>query len=1469
MKKAGLFYILILAFALPSFAQNIELAKLQKLLKDQGASWKAEETSISKMPLEERNHFLGGLRPPTGTPSIHRAARNKAAPSDFPIGSAPPPLPSAYSWGNVNGNNWMTSIKNQGSCGSCWAFATCAMFEAGLKIDLNQPTLACDVSEQSFVSCYSNNCDGNSYNNAFTYFKNTGVPDEACFPYSSGSGSWPACSNRCSDWTSRAFFVKDWGFENSPIVDSMKSEILHNGPIGVIISIYTDFDNYGSGVYTHTTGSYRGTHTVVLYGWSNADNCWLAKNSWGTGWGEVGPDNSHGWFRIRMGTNEVGCEDYLYWLDPKLPTPAVPQLVNPSDNALNVTFTPNLIWTKARYASTYQVQLSLSKNFTSKLIDSTLADTAKLVRAGLLSPSSKFFWRVRAKHISDSSAWVMDSFTTTSGVPIAPQLVYPGNNANNIPLTPTLTWYKAASATSYTVQLGTSLSFSLPLIINATPTDTSLAVPSGKLSLSTKYYWKVEAKNSFGTGAPSIDSFTTLPPAPNAPVLYAPLSNSGNISLTPTLIWRKVIGAASYRVQADTLMTFGAGMPVNLSPTDTTVNVATGLVPFKKYYWQVQAINAGGNSAWTIDSFTTVPITPAVPQLVFPGHNAGNISLTPALLWKKSNYATSYHVQLSSSLSFSGILIVNSLLSDTSQLVENDLLTFSTKYFWKVMAKNAGDSSAWIIDSFTTRPPPPAAPILVFPADGAIDVPLYTTLLWNKVPAAVSYNVQVASSSSFGAPLIVNATIPDTARYVGSGLTYSNTYYWRVRTKSAIDSSAWTIRRFTAIPAAPGAPQLVLPANNAVNVPLTPTLTWKKVVAATSYQVLLASSPSYSNPQIIINSSIADTQLAVESGLLGSLTKYYWKVLATNAGGTSLWSADSFTTIPVAPNAPQLVFPGHGATNVSLTPTLLWRTTGPGISYKIQVSSSISFGSTTMIIESEHRDTFESVGSERFTFSSKYYWRVQATNTIGQSAWAIDSFTTVPTVPDAPTLVYPGNNAPNIPLVPALLWNKFNSVDSFHIQLSTISSFLTNIIDEKLVDSFKVVGTGLLSPDVKYFWRVMAINSAGQGPWTTDSFTAVPAIPEAPRLLGPAGNARNIPVVPLFQWNKAVSATIYNLQLASSANFDQALLDSTLADSAMLPATLSLSRESKFFWRVRAKNSGGWSGWSTDSFYTIPEAPGAPNLSFPIDSQTNLPISPRLSWFRAASAVSYFLQLAIDPSFASIVKQDSALSDTVFTCPLDNSTKYFWRVAAANTGGSGQWSPTRTFCTIVPLPSIVMPKMPACDTIKSDSVILSWAASTPQVDAYRVEYASDSVFTKSTIDSAVNDTFSIVRKLRNNSSLWWRIQAHNAAGWSDYSEVRKISVRIPSTAVLPASYSLNVNSLSATRSLIRYGLPTASLVSFKLFNMQGKVVRVFINAHQSAGYYQIPVSLSGLSRGCYLIHFKAGNFQIRKKFSIY
>ncbi|MBU7033977.1 MAG: carboxypeptidase regulatory-like domain-containing protein, partial [Theionarchaea archaeon] len=189
---------------------------------------------------------------------------------------------------------------------------------------------------------------------------------------------------------------------------------------------------------------------------------------------------------------------------------------------------------------------------------------------------------------------------------------------------------------------------------------------------------------------------------------------------------------------------------------------------------------------------------------------------------------------------------------------------------------------------------------------------------------------------------------------------------------------------------------LVAPSSGASGTSCTPTLDWNDSTGATAYTVQLSVSSGFSST--VVNQTVSSSQYTVPATTLTSYTTYYWRVNASNVNGTSGWSTVwHFTTGDcggaTVPNAPTLVAPSNGATDVSCTPTLDWNDSGGATSYTVQISTSSAFGST-LVNETVSVSTY-TVPNGTLSGQTTYYWRVNASNSAGTSSWSsVWNFTT-------------------------------------------------------------------------------------------------------------------------------------------------------------------------------------------------------------------------------------------------------------------------------------------------------------------------------------------------------------------------------------------------------------------------------------------------------------------------------------------
>lgn len=254
-----------------------------------------------------------------GGPASRIPVRARPAPVTSDLAKMAAALPQHWDWRNVNGVNFVSDVRNQESCGSCYSFASMGMLEARIRILTNNsqtPTF----SPQQIVSCseYSQGCDGGFPYLIGKYVQDFGIVEESCFPYV--AKDTPCDLPQKCRRTYAAQYNYVGGFYGGCSEAAMMLELVKNGPMGVAFEVYSDFMHYKEGIYHHTgltdtVNPFELTnHAVLLVGYGRChmtgQKYWIVKNSWGEAWGEKG------YFRIRRGNDECSIESIAVAASP-------------------------------------------------------------------------------------------------------------------------------------------------------------------------------------------------------------------------------------------------------------------------------------------------------------------------------------------------------------------------------------------------------------------------------------------------------------------------------------------------------------------------------------------------------------------------------------------------------------------------------------------------------------------------------------------------------------------------------------------------------------------------------------------------------------------------------------------------------------------------------------------------------------------------------------------------------------------------------------------------------------------------------------------------------------------------------------------------------------------------------------------------------------------------------------------------
>jgi len=366
-----------------------------------------------------------------------------------------PPLafaaPASFDWRNHEGGDWLPPIRNQASCGSCWAFAAVGVAESMINIGRDDPTYDLNLSEQYMVSdCLAhityNNCCGGWKDDALEYIRDFGIPDDACMPYVDGTGctcnggtcddtdsgphSTPfarecnyrtigecsdlQCSDRCGTWASELYYIQDYGYLGPDAPDNtIKQYLVDYGPLAVSVAIGSGEGGgfgkpgYATDVYSCDTANTN--HAVVIVGYDDAGQYWIIRNSWGPIW----PSPAEGGY-YKLAYGECGVNKYPYYATFENLAPYTPSDPLPADAAGDVSVSSDLSWTGGDPdpgAITYDVYFEAG-DITPDVLACDDAGSENC-DPGILDLNTTYYWQVvSSDQYAESTTGPVWSFTT-------------------------------------------------------------------------------------------------------------------------------------------------------------------------------------------------------------------------------------------------------------------------------------------------------------------------------------------------------------------------------------------------------------------------------------------------------------------------------------------------------------------------------------------------------------------------------------------------------------------------------------------------------------------------------------------------------------------------------------------------------------------------------------------------------------------------------------------------------------------------------------------------------------------------------------------------------------------------------------------------------------------------------------------------------------------------------------------------
>jgi Viral BACON domain len=631
---------------------------------------------------------------------------------------------------------------------------------------------------------------------------------------------------------------------------------------------------------------------------------------------------------------------------------------------------------------------------------------------GTLSHQTSYYCRIVARDLGGStpgSEWAFRTASTPCTLaPTKPTTPTPVAGATGVAVNQDLSWTSGISqcvglTATYDVYFGTTS----PPPFDHNNGSVKTWDP-GTLAEGTTYYWRVVAMDANGSTPGNAWSFTTVPQAcaaaPTVPIAPTPANGALAVSIEQNLSWgggnSQCAGlTASYDIY------FGTTSPPPLHHNNGGVKAwdPGTLASETTYYWRIVAKDANGSttgSEWNFrTACTAAPTAPAGPT---PAGGALAVSIDQDLAWgggdsRCPGLTATYDVYFGTTspppFHHNGLV----------KTWDPGTLGYQTSYYWRIVARDANGSTSGPEWNFRTASTPctlgPTKPATPTPTDLATGVAINQDLSWtsgNSQCAGLTASYDIYFGTTSPPPFDHNNGSAKT--WDPGTLTNGITYYWRVVAKDAngsISGSEWSFTTEAACIAAPTAPAGPTPGSGALGVSIEQNLAWGGGISqcaglTASYDVYFGTT---SPPPLHHNNGGVKTW---DPGTLANGTTYYWRIVATDANGSTSGPEWSFTTEVIPCTDPPTIActpnPPDAKVNVSENANLAWGcgdSQCPGLVATYDVYFGTSPTPTTLVGST----AVKAWVLPRLNHLVTYYWRIVTKDANGTSTGPIWSFT--------------------------------------------------------------------------------------------------------------------------------------------------------------------------------------------------------------------------------------------------------------------------------------------------------------------------------------------------------------------------------------------------------------------------------------------------------------------------------------------
>lgn len=830
----------------------------------------------------------------------------------------------------------------------------------------------------------------------------------------------------------------------------------------------------------------------------------------------------------------------------------------------------------------------------------------------------------------------------------------------------------SSSANKVVVEYSESNSMSSSVRLVRETSTTGAFLYTSKLKLNTDYYWRVKEISSTDSSAwSSIRKFTTT-------AIFRTIQPSGNVtSLGASFVdfrANRVYEYDTVLLEIDTSSSFNSSVlrSITLPDTGNHNEIFTRQENFnynQKYYWRARAYTGANTSSWT-------------PTLYFITQDSIGIKYpSPAWLhdvvteveWSGWRDDEPVQIQLDTSPSFSSP-VLDTFASNGIRVYPGPRfaftqLSYETQYYYRARSYNAADTTEWSNGSFSTKSL--ATDVVI--AENYADP---TVVIYNRtaIDGSEGYQILLDTTENFNSPLLTSSFSED-GRDTARNLIFGEVYYAKARPYHSKDTGEWTRTRPINILMFP---ITYYPFRNYTDIGIKDSIQYGTRWGIDEYQIQITEGSNY-DTALFLDTIVPQGESLTSQNFIKGLTfkyntTYEWRIRGWHSEDTSVWSdSKKFTTVA----SPTLTRPFNSdflGDQAELD--LQWESMGNGIRYQVMMDTTELFNSP-LLIDTEV-DT-NALSQEDLLFRPLYYWKVRAMTADDTSEWSETwKFTVL-----HPRLNLPQNNRTNISLeITSLNWNSIDGTDGYILQLDSFSDFrnpeeFTDTVSNSFFHYF-FEKPEILTFQTKYYWRVKLYHAKDTSDWSDVwNFTTLPR--RAPVQVSPVDSAIDIAVIATLTWEAYSGAASYAVEYSKDPSFSTP----TKTTSTATNLKLTLEPSTRYYWRVRGRNSDGNEFYDWSEEWTFVTDAGLPVVSLisPANEAIDQPRDVVLRWNKNNDATSYRVELSQKEDFSGVFRNTATVAATNYY-GLANGMKYYWRVKTISNALSSPWSEVWSFTVV-------------------------------------------------------------------------------------------------------------------------------------------------------------------------------------------